>query len=142
MQLLWADDGRSSLQTCAYYLNSCISEVESAAEIYLQFFPAIEIIAHFLFSIVMILAVFPLAAPLVFVLAPIVFFVQKLRAPELSRLLVTKQKCERNCVALLSVSSLLFLFHVILYACMFLCVPTIQVASLLGKIVLAQEFKL
>ena len=72
----------------------------------------------------------------------VVFFVQKLRAPELSRLLVTKQKCERNCVALLSVSSLLFLFHVILYACMFLCVPTIQVASLLGKIVLAQEFKL
>ena len=102
VQLLWSDDGRMSLMRTADYLNACINEVQAAAEIYELVFPALERVADFVLSTVIVIILFPVAAPVIFVLLPITVLVQRYRAPYMRVLLEQKQLYERRCTSIIA----------------------------------------
>ena len=88
-----------SLMRAADYLNAGTNEVEACVDTFRELFPAIERLSHFLLSTLVILVKFPLAAPLIFVLLPISFLIQRLRAPHMRGLLERKQQHEREFVS-------------------------------------------
>jgi len=88
-----------SLMRAADYLNAGTNEVEACVDTFKELFPAIERLSHFLLSTLVIIVRFPIAAPLIFVLMPISFFIQRLRAPHMRGLLERKQLHERQFVS-------------------------------------------